>query len=50
MTSEEPVYFIGVAFANPDSVDADIGNRMILLKQQAAELDPSAQGAGGADA
>jgi hypothetical protein len=50
MTSEEPVYFIGVSFADPDSVDADIGNRMILLKQQAAEMDPSSQGLGGADA
>jgi hypothetical protein len=50
MTSDEPVYFIGVSFADPDAVDPDIGNRMILLKQQAAEMNPSAQGPGGADA
>ena len=50
MTSEEPVYFIGVSFADPDSVDPDIGNRMALLKQQAAEMNPSVPGAGGADA
>ena len=34
MTSQEPRYFIGVSFADPDSVDPDIGNRMMLLKQQ----------------
>ena len=50
MTSEEPVYFVGVSFADPDGVDPDIGNRMILLKEQAAELNPPSQGAGGADA
>ncbi len=34
MTSHEPRYFIGVSFADPDAVDPDIGNRMMLLKQQ----------------
>jgi hypothetical protein len=50
MTSDDPVYFIGVSFADPDSVDPDIGNRMILLKEQAAEVNPTPQGPGGVDA
>jgi hypothetical protein len=50
MTGDDPVYFIGVSFADPDSVDPDIGNRMILLKEQAAEVDPTPRGPGGADA
>ncbi len=33
MTSHEPTYFIGVSFADPDNVDSDIGNRMMLLKE-----------------
>ena len=33
MTSHEPTYFIGVSFADPDNVDPDIGNRMMLLKE-----------------
>ena len=33
MTSHEPTYFIGVSFAEPDNVDPDIGNRMMLLRQ-----------------
>ncbi len=37
MTSHEPTYFVGVSFADPDAVDPDIGNRMMLLKQ-AGEL------------
>ena len=34
MTSHEPTYFIGVSFADPEAVDPDIGNRMMLLTQQ----------------
>ena len=34
MTSHEPTYFIGVSFADPDQVDPDIGNRMMLLNLQ----------------
>ncbi len=33
MTSREPTYFIGVSFADPDNVDPDIGDRIMLLKQ-----------------
>ncbi len=33
MTSHEPTYFIGVSFAEPDNVDPDIGDRIMLLKQ-----------------
>ena len=33
MTSHEPTYFIGVSFADPDNVDPDIGDRIMLLKQ-----------------
>ncbi len=33
MTSHEPTYFIGVSFVEPDNVDPDIGNRMMLLRQ-----------------
>ena len=50
MTSHEPTYFIGVSFADPDSVDPDIGNRMMLLKEQAAESAASARKRGGRDA
>lgn len=50
MTSHEPTYFIGVSFADPDAVDPDIGNRMMLLKQQAAEFEESTRGSGGPDA
>jgi hypothetical protein len=50
MTSDDPVYFIGVSFADPDSVDPDIGNRMILLKEQAVEVNPTPRGPGEADA
>ncbi len=50
MTSHEPTYFIGVSFADPDSVDPDIGNRMMLLKEQAADSAASARGRGGHDA
>ena len=32
MTSHEPTYFIGVSFAEPDSVDPDIGDRIMLLR------------------
>ncbi len=42
MTSHEPTYFIGVSFADPDAVDPDIGNRMMLLKQ-AADAEAEAQ-------
>ena len=40
MTSHEPTYFIGVSFAEPDSVDPDIGDRIMLLKS-AGEGDPA---------
>ena len=50
MTSEDPLYFIGVSFADPDSVDPDIGNRMILLKEQAVDGSPPSPEPGGADA
>ncbi len=33
MTSQEPTYFIGVSFADPENVDPDIGDRIMLLKQ-----------------
>ena len=33
MTSHEPTYFIGVSFAEPENVDPDIGDRIMLLKQ-----------------
>ena len=49
MTSEEPLYFIGVSFADPESVDPDIGNRMVLLKEQATEVDEPAPEPGGTD-
>jgi hypothetical protein len=49
MTSEEPVYFIGVSFADPEGVDPDIGNRMVLLKQQSAEVGPFSPESGGVD-
>ena len=50
MTSDDPVYFIGVSFADPDSVDPDIGNRMILLTEQAGGTTPTPRAPGGADA
>ena len=50
MTSHEPMYFIGVSFADPDSVDPDIGNRMMLLKRQATEMSSSSDGPGEPDA
>ncbi len=55
MTSHEPTYFIGVSFADPEAVDPDIGNRMMLLRQAAdAEHRSQVQSArsdhGGADA
>ena len=40
MTSHEPTYFIGVSFAEPDSVDPNIGDRIMLLKG-AGEGDPA---------
>ncbi len=40
MTSHEPTYFIGVSFAEPDNVDADIGDRIMLLKQAPEGLTP----------
>jgi len=43
MTSHEPTYFIGVSFAEPDNVDANIGDRIMLLKQ--AQEDAAAPGA-----
>ncbi len=43
MTSHEPTYFIGVSFAEPDGVDPDIGDRIMLLK--AAGEGASAPGA-----
>jgi hypothetical protein len=50
MTSEDPLYFIGVSFVDPDAVDPDIGNRMILLKEQAADETAPPLERGGADA
>ena len=38
MTSHEPTYFIGVSFADPDNVDPEIGNRMMLLKEAGESL------------
>jgi len=43
MTSHEPTYFIGVSFAEPDNVDANIGDRIMLLKQ--AQEDAAVPGA-----
>ncbi len=34
MTSGKPTYFVGVSFADPEQVDPDIANRMMLLKRQ----------------
>ena len=48
MTSHEPTYFIGVSFADPDQVDPDIGNRMMLLKSH--EEGGRGAGRGGPDA
>lgn len=48
MTSHEPTYFIGVSFADPDQVDPDIGNRMMLLKSH--EGGGRGAGRGGPDA
>ncbi len=45
MTSDEPTYFIGVSFADPDLVDSDIGNRMMLLKSQEGKGRGSGRGA-----
>ena len=42
MTSHEPTYFIGVSFAEPDNVDPDIGNRMMLLGQAGDGTPPPA--------
>ena len=43
MTSQEPMYFIGVSFAEPDNVDPDIGDRILLLKQTGQDaVDPAA--------
>ncbi len=51
MTSHEPTYFIGVSFADPDSVDPDIGNRMMLLAgTEGGETPPPAPAPGGPDA
>lgn len=50
MTSHEPTYFIGVSFIDPDAVDPDIGNRMMLLKQNASETEAPVPEAGGPDA
>ncbi len=52
MTSHEPTYFIGVSFADPDSVDPDIGSRMMLLagaEDEDPELPP-VPASGGPDA
>ncbi|MHC4415047.1 MAG: hypothetical protein ACYS0G_07175 [Planctomycetota bacterium] len=49
MTSHEPTYFIGVSFADPESVDPDIANRMMLLKR-IAESNASTPATGGPDA
>lgn len=46
MTSHEPRYFIGVSFADPDAVDPDIGNRMMLLTrgtEQTPDAPPAAE-------
>ncbi len=37
MISGKPTYFIGVAFADPENIDPDIANRMMLLKRQSEE-------------
>ena len=31
MTGEEPTYFVGVSFTDPETVDPDIGNRIMML-------------------
>ncbi len=41
MTSHEPTFFIGVSFADPDSVDPDIGDRMLLLRRMAESNAPA---------
>ncbi len=33
MIGQEPTYFVGVSFADPENVDPDIANRMLLLKR-----------------
>ncbi len=51
MLSREPTYFVGVSFADPDTIDPDIGNRisMVLLKRR-PEAGGSSPGSGGSDA
>ena len=50
MTSSKPTYFIGVSFADPEHVDPDIANRMMLLKRQSEVAGPPSKIAGGSDA
>jgi len=50
MTSHEPTYFVGVSFADPDAVDPDIGNRMMLLKRSGDPGPPMPLDGGGGDA
>ncbi len=50
MLSREPTYFVGVSFADPDTVDPDIGNRIWMLLQHRPEAGGSSPGSGGSDA
>lgn len=51
MLSREPTYFVGVSFADPDSVDPDIGNRLsMLLQQHQPQVGGASPGSGESDA
>jgi hypothetical protein len=39
MVGPEPTYYVGVAFADPENVDPDIANRMMLLKRHFEDPD-----------
>ncbi len=41
MIGPEPTYFIGVSFADPEGIDPEIANRMLLLQSQLSSGEPS---------
>ena len=41
MIGPEPTYFIGVSFADPEGIDPEIANRMLLLQSQMETGQPS---------